>query len=418
MTVDRARRRQFAVCLIGISLLSIAAGIYLVMVVAYLERRHVPVDQIGSVMALLSIVEAIATFGSGYVLRRRNLLVTLVLPSLSLAAGAACLIAQPLGALVWLSVSLYAMGMGCEGVALYATTLEHRPAGLALGTAVGWFTGLIAGGNALGAFVGGLVTDRCGFSVTFATSAALFLSVGLPALWLWRAPDIQATEDETPAPTAGDLVVQALPAWAWLAAIFTAFSLANINNAFETLFPVYGLRAGLNVTAIGSFEALKSLLAGAIRPFSGMLLQRVKILPVNSASLVGMAIVMMLVPWVGLAGGLVLLSAVFGLGFGVVRVVSATLLLTDHPESQVAGQRISYYNTALCVGAIVGPWVAGMLAARLGLHAAFIITPVAFAGLFVVVLAALARSSWVQRLLTSPASGLQKMFVHQGSGKP
>jgi MFS family permease len=98
-----------------------------------------------------------------------------------------------------------------------------------------------------------------------------------------------------------------------------------------------------------------------------------------------------LVPWVGLQAGLAAIMAAFGLGFGTSRVVSATLLLADGPRQELSGRRISYYSTALCVGAIIGPWVAGMLAARLGIPPAFVLTPMLFVGVFLAALVVLPR---------------------------
>ena len=81
------------------------------------------------------------------------------------------------------------------------------------------------------------------------------------------------------------------------------------------------------VHRIRGLEGLKALLAGVIRPFSGMALARVRLMPVNTASLIGLAVSVALVPWVGLQAGLAAIMAAFGLGFGTSRVVSATLLL-------------------------------------------------------------------------------------------
>jgi len=67
------------------------------------------------------------------------------------------------------------------------------------------------------------------------------------------------------------------------------------------------------------------------------------------------------------------------------------LLLADGPRQALSGRRISYYSTALCIGAIIGPWIAGMLALRLGVSAAFVLTPVLFVGLFLAALALLPR---------------------------
>jgi MFS family permease len=390
LSLERERWRQVLLGFASIFVLAIAEGAYLVMIVAYLERSHVPVNQIGSVMAFLAVLEAITTFGAGFVLRRWSLLAILTLPILVQAASAAILISQPLGWPVWASAGLNGLGMGLAGVALYTATLDRRPARLRLGTTVGWYTGFIAAGNGVGALLGGLLADRWGFPAAFTLSTSCFLITAvLSVVWhLLPAVPPAAPEPAQAPDKSGKLTV---PTWAWLAATLAAFSLASINTAFETLFPVYGLRAGLSMAVIGSLEALKALLAGVIRPFSGMMLARVRLMPVNTASLIGLAVSVALVPWVGLAAGLALVMAAFGLGFGTVRVTSATLLLADGPPQELSGRRISVYSTALCVGAIVGPWVAGMLAAWLGVPVAFVLTPAVFVGVFLITLVLLPR---------------------------
>jgi DHA1 family multidrug resistance protein-like MFS transporter len=389
-SLERKRWQQVILGFASIFVIAVAEGAYLIMIVSYLERSRVPVNQIGAVMAFLSVLEAITTLGAGFVLRRWPLLVTLTLPLLAQAASAAILIFQPLGWAVWASAGLNGLGMGLVGVALYTTTLDRRPAGLRLGTTIGWYTGFIAAGNGVGALLSGLLADKWGFPAAFVLSTACFLLATVLSVILQVLPAVPAPEPEPirQSDESGRLTV---PAWAWLAATLAAFSLAGINTAFEILFPVYGLRAGLSVAVIGSLEGLKALLAGVIRPFSGMALARVRLMPVNTASLIGLAASVALVPWVGLQAGLAALMAAFGLGFGTSRVVSATLLLADGPRQALSGRRISYYSTALCIGAIIGPWIAGMLALRLGVSAAFVLTPVLFVGLFLAALALLPR---------------------------
>lgn len=387
---ERARWRKLAICYASITVIAIAEGAYLVIIVSYLERSRVPVNQIGTIMAFLSILEAITTLGAGLVLRRWSLLATLALPLLVQATSAALLVFQPLGPLVWASAALNGLGMGLVGVALFATALEGRPSRMRLGTTVGWYTGFIAVGNGLGAVLSGLLADRWGFPSAFAMSATAFVVAAILAVVLHTLPRLAPLEAEAPIAGQADRN-PTVPAWAWMAAVVTAFSLASVNGVFETLFPVYGLRAGLSISLVGGLEGLKMMLAGIIRPFAGLVLHRVTLMPVNTGGLIAIGVASCLLPFAGLAAGLALIMVALGLSFGATRVVSATLLLTDGPPPEPSGRRISYYNTALCVGAIVGPWLAGTLAARLNVSLAFVLAPVLLVGLFLLGLAALPR---------------------------
>ena len=115
MTLERERWRQVILGFASIFVIAIAEGAYLIMIVSYLERSRVPVNQIGAIMAFLSVLEAITTLGAGFVLRRWPLLVTLTVPLLAQAASAAILIFQPLGWAVWASAGLNGLGMGSSG---------------------------------------------------------------------------------------------------------------------------------------------------------------------------------------------------------------------------------------------------------------------------------------------------------------
>ena len=192
---ERERWRQVILGFVSIFVIAIAEGAYLIMIVSYLERSRVPVNQIGAILAFLSGLEAITTLGAGFVLRRWPLLVTLTVPLLMQAASAAILIFQPLGLAVWVSAGLNGLGMGLVGVALYTTTLDRRPAGLRLGTTVGWYTGFIAAGNGVGALLSGLLADKWGFPA-FVLSTACFLLATVLSVILQVLPAVPAPEPE------------------------------------------------------------------------------------------------------------------------------------------------------------------------------------------------------------------------------
>ena len=372
---ERAHWREFLTCLAGIFTLAIGEGAYLVLIVSYLERRHVPVAINGSVMAFLSVIEAAMALAAGFLAGKRDIRLTIIVPALLQGASALILAAQPLGALVWLSAGLNGAGMGIVGVALYAATLERRPTRITLGMAVGWYTALIAAGNGLGALLSGVLTDRQGFAAAFGMSAAGFaLMLALMATLRPRAlPREEGADAEGDAGTAARAT--ASHPWVWLIAIIAGLTMASINGAFDTLFPVYGLRAGLTLTVIGSLSGLKAFLAAIVRPFSGLILQRVDALRANTWSLLAQAATIMLLPWVGMGVALTALVGSMGLAFGAIRVISATLALDGRPDPRTAGRRIGAYNMVLCLGAIVGPWAGGWLASWIGLGPAIAAIP-------------------------------------------
>jgi MFS family permease len=67
-----------------------------------------------------------------------------------------------------------------------------------------------------------------------------------------------------------------------------------------------------------------------------------------------------------------------GLGFGTVRVTSATITLFGQNDPKLTRQRSGIYNTALSIGQIIGPWVGGLAAGLIGLSATLIGLPGVF----------------------------------------
>jgi MFS family permease len=142
-----------------------------------------------------------------------------------------------------------------------------------------------------------------------------------------------------------------------------------VNVIFDTLFPIYGLRAGLTFTLVGTLAGLKMFLAAIVRPFSGAIMARLNAIRLNNWSLAGLAAATVLTPVVGVGFGLTALVCLMGLGFGTVRVTSAAITLFGQNDPKLTSQRSSIYNTALSVGQIIGPWVSGLVAGVIGLSA-------------------------------------------------
>jgi predicted MFS family arabinose efflux permease len=381
--------REFLTCLATILMLAVGEGAFLLLIVAYLENHHVPVAETGSVMAFLSIVEGVTCLLTGFLFRGKYAREAIALSLLVQGSGALILAGQPTGAWVWLGAGVNGAGMGTVSVALYAATLERRPPTIPLGLAIGLYTAGIAAGNGLGATLCGIVTDRYGFGLTFALSASAIMVMALAALTLSRQARAAVVAQSQDVPAA----LKSAPAHGgvWVLAVISAFTLAGINTAFDTLFPIYGLRAGMTMTVIGSLAGLKGFLAAVVRPFSGAILARANTLRLNNWSLAGLAGTTMLVPLLGLSAAFTALVGSMGFMFGASRVISATLLLEGQDNSRLTSRRISFYNTALDVGAIVGPWAGGWVAWWVGLPSALAIVPGGLLGIYLAALWVLPR---------------------------
>jgi len=383
-TVERTLWKEFVAGLASICVMALGQGAFLILMVAYLEHRQVPVAENGLIKAFLSLVEGTACLVAGFLYRgkytRRIMVAALVL----MAAGSFVYALQPTLGLVWLGTALNGVGIGVMIVILYVATLERRPNALHLGLAMGLYTAGIAAGNAFGETLSGIITDHYGFGASFSFAGTAMLAVVLLVLLMGKevnyAGSGHGAESETPVQAGSAAPPHVVENWVWILAIAAGLSMASVNAIFDTLFPIYGLRAGMTFTLVGSLAGLKMVLAAIIRPFSGAIMARLDAIRLNNWSMVVLAAATVVTPFVGTGAGLTALVCLMGLSFGTVRVTSATLSLHGQNDPHLTSQRSSIYNTVMSVGQILGPWASGLVAGTLGLGVALTALP----GLFLV----------------------------------
>jgi predicted MFS family arabinose efflux permease len=369
----------FATCLFIMLFFAMGGGAFLLLIVGYLEKRSVPVTEIGAVMSLLSIVEGSLCLLIGHFYKgkwTREILIGAMLLNL---LGSLILSFQPMGVLVWVGAAFTGAGFGVFTVIMYVAALQRRPDNLSLGLAVGLYTACIAAGNGLGALISGWMTDQYGFTVSFSFAVSSYL-VAVLCLLLLKNMGPRPQEAVPAAKLTQNL--ESAHKITWVLALLTAFTLASINMVFDILFPVYALRAGVSFTLIGSLSGIKMVLAATVRPFSGLLMARLNPMRFNNLSLMGLAAGTVLIPVAGLGFGLTAVIALLGATFGAVRTTSATLVIKDEDNPQVISRRISYYNTCLTLGQTISPWFIGILADRIAVTTALMVIPLCFMGLF------------------------------------
>jgi MFS family permease len=396
--IDKTLWQEFSVGLASIFFVAAGQGAFLILMVTYLEHRAVPIAENGLMQAFLSLVEGSVCLLAGYLYFGRYTRRIIAVGILFMAAGAFLFALQPLGMLAWLATGANGIGIGIIIVILYVSVLERRPHSLGLGTAIGLYTAGIAAGNAVGEVLSGIITDHWGFGASFSFSAITILVVLLMIGLIGRTVN-HPTEGETnlssQQPTASSHTswVGKYPGWTWKLGIAAGFSMALVNTVFDTIFPIYGLRVGLTFSLVGTLAGLKMFLAAIVRPFSGVVIARLNAIRLNNLSLSGLAAATMLTPIVGVGFGLTALVCLMGLGFGTIRVTSATITLFGQNDPKLTSQRSGIYNTALSVGQIIGPWISGLMAGMIGLGAALTGLPAIFLLLYGLILLILPRLS-------------------------
>ncbi|HHY88936.1 MAG TPA: MFS transporter [Chloroflexi bacterium] len=370
-------RREFITCLIVMLFFAMGGGSFLLLIVGYQETHGATVTEIGSVMSLHSIVEGTVCLLVGH-LYRGKWTREILLGALVISVASSLLMApQPWDVRVWLAAVLMGAAFGVFTVIMYVAALQRRPPSLNLGLAVGLYTATIAGGNGLGALLGGWLTDLFSFTVSFLFNVACFSVAFLGTLTLSRR--FVQPEAQPEAVEEGETASR--PA-VWPVALLSAFILSSTNMAYDILFPVYSLRTGLNFTLIGTFSGAKMVLAAVVRPFAGHMMSRRHPVRLNNLSLAGLAGGTALIPFAGSGFGLMAVIAWMGVTFGSARTTSATLAVRDETRPQVVSRRVSYYNTMLTLGQTLSPWFVGVIADKVDVTVALVIAPLTYIGLF------------------------------------
>jgi MFS family permease len=318
--------------------------------------------------------------------RRRLFIPALFVGALSTAVYAATHGFWPLllGRLLW-GLAWSGIWVGGTAVILDVTTVQDR--GRWMGLYQTWFF-LGAG---MGAFVGGLLTDRVGFTATMWIGAALTACGGLAAFALLpetRPAQPEANGSAVDGADGGNRSRLPLPRRLWVAA-----SLQGLNRLVivGVLAPTLGLLVqdrlspvvivtGLGVaTLTGALVAGRTLVSMAAAPLAGTASDRLggrwRVaawgLAIGAASMV-------LVSWGTLAALLagVLLGAVTG---GSVQAL-VTALAGDLVGGAQRGRAVGLVHTFGDLGSAIGPPVAYALLPGMGLSGVYLLC----AGLFAV----------------------------------
>ncbi|MBI9044154.1 MAG: MFS transporter [Anaerolineaceae bacterium] len=369
----------FLTYLVSILVIAIGEGGYLMLIIAYMENKLFEVNRIGMISAFLSVIEGAACLMIGHYYKGRKPILVTTLFAGMMAVSTFFLFSEPVGTLVWISAGLNGLGMGVVSVVVYVTALENRPDNVNLGLAVGLYTAFIAAGNAIGSVIGGIIVDHAGYAQAFIfcgiAMASTMIIVNISRVKPRKEENTEVNVNGADAQKKTKKENDGSTAGRWKYAIVLTVILATLISVYATLFPIYGLRSGLSMTQIGTLSGAEMMTASIIRPFSGAILARLDVFMVTVIAVIAVATSSALIPVLGLGVGLIVLMILLGLSFGTSRVSGATLVMDGSTSHEQNSKRISYYNTALTMGQVVGPWLGGVTAAAIGISMAMMLIP-------------------------------------------
>ncbi len=153
--------------------------------VAYAIGQGIKPVEAAAALGSVSLVSMAGRLTTGWLADRIGRAPTLTVAYASAGAGIACLVVLALtGSSWWLAayVLLYGLAQGSSGIIASARAADVF-AGPTFGTIYGWLSLAIGPGEAMGAWVGGLIYDRTGSYLPAFGFVALALAIGLGAIW-------------------------------------------------------------------------------------------------------------------------------------------------------------------------------------------------------------------------------------------
>ena len=364
----------------------------------HLAREGIGPEGIGIVVAVFALTSLVARGLAGGAFRydrARRLIVLagiastgafLFLPFTDSVAGAALLMAGD------------GFGWGMATTVLLAVVMSVSPSAISSASAMGWYVGFQGIALAAATSVGGILAQLLGVETAMLLLASIPALAGvLIALRLPRPDDPRLrTRDAAPAAAGVPLrsriagaprsvvrTLMGLPTVVWAAAVVAAY-LNVMNGSLQSFFPLLGLSLGMTLAQVGTLSTVRVGVSSLARFAAGPLFARVDARTVHLPLLASSALTVVALPWAAAAWIVALpVLALNGICRGLLRVTSGAAAM-DALAGHQAGAAAAVMTAGLDVGKMIGPLVGGIVAAALGLQTMFVVVPLAFLGLYLV----------------------------------
>jgi predicted MFS family arabinose efflux permease len=355
---------------------------------------------IGAVVGVFGFASLLARLPSGmaYSSRRRR---KLLLLGGGLSCAAFLLVPVVSGPVPFAALmALDGFGWSVATTTQLAAVVAARPGGIALASAMGWYSGMTGLGNTAGGALGGVVADRLGFAAGFLTLAGL-VALGTAAMVLAAPSGSGDAPVATSSPRSrmrghareawAAIVHMPLPVWiGMLVMVYINFA----SGIVQTFHPVLVLAAGLTLSEVGVLSSCRSWASSTVRLGSGPLFARIGRVNLTLPLVFLSAASLFMIPAVrsSFAWQVPLFLAI-GMSRGLLRVTGSTdafEAVDDHERQH--GLTAALVHSGLDIGKIAGPVIGGVAAELAGLAAVFRVLPAVLLGLYVALFLA-ARSA-------------------------
>jgi MFS family permease len=276
----------------------------------------------------------------------------------------------PVGALGWPLFAVRAVHGAIDGtarVALFAMVYELLPAGRR-GEGMATFTlcGMIPA--AISPLLGEEIVSFFGFGAFFAVAALLCVISALIAIW---APPDRASGHHPQLRPAADAGFRAMLLDRALLPLWIVTLLFSIAVSSRTSF-VAPFAYQVNVDRVGWYFMIYCGAAIVVRLFGAGFLDRVGLERMLAPALAAFAVGVAMLAWTGRFGMLEMAAVMGGVGHGYFYP-SVSALVIGHTRPAAMGRSSAIFNSLLDFGAMIGPYLLGLVATAAGYGPMFLI---------------------------------------------
>jgi predicted MFS family arabinose efflux permease len=370
----------------------------------YLNEMRVSVAAIGTLISLGPVLALASRLPAGmlYSLARARWLVAVAVLAMGITNFLYSFATDTLTFAVVHSLNGFAYG---AVTTLYmAFYVDSLPPGENRNHAMGYYVGSLAVGYSTGNFLGGLVADYFGYSMTFQV-AALLSAVPVALLWVFRGPQGQEgskAKQKSRAKLTPKESFKVILEPELATVVIVALFLNLLHQMSGVFISLYGLAVGMNLTQVGVIRAAYAGGNAITRPISGHVVNKFGHRGLSYGGLPLQSAILMTIPLFTAFVPILVVYVLSGFMRAVVIVANAVGLVQDVDENRVPrGVASAIYNSAGDVGNILGPMVGGFIAHATGIGGVFVVGSLGSTVLF---LFAAWTAKFVQRRQAFPSS--------------
>jgi MFS family permease len=365
-------RREIIVLCSAVFLADVVWGIVAPTFSLYAKSLGVSVIVIGALGGVMGLTQILASVPIGMISDRRGRKTVISAGLLFFAASSFLYTLVPSTYLLFPYRILAGLAMIATffvGMAHLGDIVTKQERGLAIGV----YSTSLALGFTVGPLLGGVIATAYGYAASYDVAAGIALCGFVLAHFGLRDSGSVAKIESPAAASSSKLGLMLTNPSIFVAGLANLVFSTVFGGAVTNFFPLYASSLSIGDAAIGSMFALRAFMSMLTRLPTGLLTVYVASKLVMAIALALAMTAMFAMALTPQAVWLALFLAVEGISFGMF-LTSGQAFVTEHSTEADRGTAIGIYSMAGSIGATVGPFVFGIVAAVWNLATVFQVT--------------------------------------------